>query len=454
MQWSSDHVASIAPDAASLKAAQKLATAGKWQLLAQSEVALWGEVKGSGANPYLVGIDLNGPAFKCSCPSRKFPCKHALGLALIFAATPDALAQGNAPAWLDAWLQKRVEGAERQAERVAKAAAPVDAATQQKRAVAQAQRAVAREQKIQAGVAELQQWLKDIVRQGLAAQGDPTYRFWDEMAARMVDAQAPGLARRVRDLAALPQTGPDWHARLLERLGQLHLLLQAFERLDTLSPDQQADIRSLIGFTQSRDALLAQDGVRDAWWVVGKRLAVEDNLRVQYSWLWGSNTRRMALILDFAAAHQPLDPSLVAGLCVDAELVFYPSAWPIRALLKAQHGVLDHHHDTVVDGFDSVFTGIQSYAATLAQYPWVDLYPMRLKEVVPVVVDDRWVVHDAEHQELLLAPRFSEGWKLLALSGGQPLAVFGEWDGDGLLPLSVFADDGFTVLAAPSPTTA
>nr|WP_279163542.1 SWIM zinc finger family protein [Rhodococcus erythropolis] len=25
-------------------------------------------------------VDLRGPAYKCSCPSRKFPCKHALGL--------------------------------------------------------------------------------------------------------------------------------------------------------------------------------------------------------------------------------------------------------------------------------------------------------------------------------------------------------------------------------------
>jgi uncharacterized Zn finger protein len=27
-----------------------------------------------------VSVDLSGPAFRCTCPSRKFPCKHGLAL--------------------------------------------------------------------------------------------------------------------------------------------------------------------------------------------------------------------------------------------------------------------------------------------------------------------------------------------------------------------------------------
>ena len=46
---------------------------------------LWGLCAGSGKNPYQTIVDLSGPAYKCSCPSRKFPCKHALGLLLNWA---------------------------------------------------------------------------------------------------------------------------------------------------------------------------------------------------------------------------------------------------------------------------------------------------------------------------------------------------------------------------------
>ncbi|MCB1718739.1 MAG: SWIM zinc finger family protein, partial [Candidatus Competibacteraceae bacterium] len=71
-------MATLAPDSASLKAAQKLLSSRNWPLLGSNEQALWGHCLGSGSKPYLVRIELDEPAFKCSCPSRKFPCKHAL----------------------------------------------------------------------------------------------------------------------------------------------------------------------------------------------------------------------------------------------------------------------------------------------------------------------------------------------------------------------------------------
>ena len=95
--WTREQVSSMAPDAASMKSAQKLAHAAKWQTLGRSETALWGEIKGSGKNPYQARIDLGEPAFKCSCPSRKFPCKHALGLAMIYATDTGALSVADPP---------------------------------------------------------------------------------------------------------------------------------------------------------------------------------------------------------------------------------------------------------------------------------------------------------------------------------------------------------------------
>jgi hypothetical protein len=39
-------------------------------------------------------VDLNCPAFKCNCPSRKFSCKHGLGLYLLEMAEPALLISG------------------------------------------------------------------------------------------------------------------------------------------------------------------------------------------------------------------------------------------------------------------------------------------------------------------------------------------------------------------------
>src|SRR6476469_9727229 len=81
--WTSDRIIALAPDPSSAKAGRELANPRKWVTLGLNEAAIWGECQGSGSKPYRTQIDLIEPAFKCSCPSRKFPCKHALALFLL-----------------------------------------------------------------------------------------------------------------------------------------------------------------------------------------------------------------------------------------------------------------------------------------------------------------------------------------------------------------------------------
>src|SRR5689334_9093872 len=90
VRWGADQVLALAPDDASRKAGSKLGVAGPWSQAGSSdEGTVWWLCKGSGSRPYQTVVDIAdaaGPAYKCSCPSRKFPCKHALGLLLLWAA--------------------------------------------------------------------------------------------------------------------------------------------------------------------------------------------------------------------------------------------------------------------------------------------------------------------------------------------------------------------------------
>src|SRR5581483_10048363 len=97
-------------------------------------------------------------------------------------------------------------------------------------------------------LAELDRWLCDQVRQGLAASQSAGYRHWDGIAARMVDAQAPGLAERLRALASVPHSGPGWEGRLLEEYALLRLLCTAYRRQAELPPALRETVRSRIGF--------------------------------------------------------------------------------------------------------------------------------------------------------------------------------------------------------------
>src|SRR3954471_11462706 len=98
LSWTAEQIINLAPDSGSAKAGKELANRRKWQTLGFNEVAAWGECQGSAKTPYLAAIDLAEPAFRCTCPSRKFPCKHSLGLFLMLADQPEAFARTERPA--------------------------------------------------------------------------------------------------------------------------------------------------------------------------------------------------------------------------------------------------------------------------------------------------------------------------------------------------------------------
>src|SRR5512134_1283819 len=220
--WTAEQILALAPDAAVAKDGKSLAASRKWTALACDADAVWGEIKGSGKTPYQAQIDLTGPAFKCSCPSRKRPCKHALALFLLFDAQPEAFTRSPQPEWVKSYLEGRAKRAEKSKEKRAVA----DTA-------AQADRAAERQAKVTAGLADLELWLRDLVRQGLAKLPEQPPKFWQTQAARMIDAQAPGLARLVSEMSSLPASGEGWQERMLERMSRLYLLVESFKRLDS-----------------------------------------------------------------------------------------------------------------------------------------------------------------------------------------------------------------------------
>lgn len=433
--WTTEQVLSLSPDESSTKNGKKLASLTKWQNLGRSEGALWGECKGSGADPYKTQIDLSEPAFNCSCPSRKFPCKHALGLFLLLAANPDSIPVTDPPTWVAEWIEKRMQKQQAKAE---KKAAPKDP-------VAQAKRAAQRENKVQAGIADLSLWLQDLVREGLAAVQSQSYTFWETPAARLVDAQAPGLARQIREMAGIPYSGGlHWPDQLLERLGSLYLVLEGYQRLETLPPGTQADLRTVIGWTQKQEELLNDETVptqRDQWLILGKRIVEEDQLKIQRVWLWGQTHQRLALGLSFSVMNQPLDVSLVPGTCLDADLVFFPSAYPLRALVKTRHA--SPEAIPAFAGFETIALALSAWQQALAQQPWITTFPFPLLNVHVLPSENQWFVMDQSGDSLPISPNFEKAWELLALAGGHPVDLCGEWDAQIFVPLSVFAEGRF-----------
>lgn len=447
MVWTMEQVLALAPDANSAKAGQQLSSLKHWGLLGQQKSMVWGECQGSGKLPYRTQIDLSEPAFRCTCPSRKFPCKHALGLFLIFASDPTQLSDHSLPDWVQEWLEKRSQTNQKKQEKVA--TKPVDAA-------AQAKRMTQREAKIIAGLTDLERWLRDSLRQGLAPLQTQPYSYWDGPASRLVDAQAPALAKRVRTLASLPQSGAGWPERLLAQLGLLYSVVQGYQRLASLPSSVQAELRTQVGWTIKQDELLdlanhptaGVDTCQDTWQVLGRRVVEEDQLLVQRIWIKGASTQRLALLLSFTHRSQALDCSVWPGTVFTGELTFYPGLYPLRAVIKRQEPIEMPWTMSHLRGDISVEKAMTQYGEAMAQNPWLETFPMLLANVVPLRVADGWQVVDQAGVALPLDPGFMQGWTLLALSGGHPMQLFGEWNGQSFLPLGLGVTERWLSLEA------
>ncbi|MBK5332399.1 MAG: SWIM zinc finger family protein, partial [Ilumatobacteraceae bacterium] len=186
-RWQVEQVLALAPRPSSVAAAQPLAVPARWTSTGCDSRAVWGRFVGTSAEPYECAVDHVDVAFRCSCPSRIFPCKHALALLLLWAR--GQVAEGSPPSFASTWIAKRLATAEApgvvtppadpsadaEGETVAAAPAvlppfpPLEPSKTRDDRIA----------RMSAGLAELDRWLDDRVRTGLADPSLASYKTWD-----------------------------------------------------------------------------------------------------------------------------------------------------------------------------------------------------------------------------------------------------------------------------------
>lgn len=398
-----EKIEAMAPDQASLAAARKLLKPAVWPaLFADGEGLVWGECQGSGATPYRVSVSESDGGYKCTCPSRKFPCKHTLALMWMRAESKTAFATGHAPEWVQDWMKRRrstagasapaapdAATADAPAKSIARALAveeePADPKTEARAAAAREKNRREREESVLAGLDDLDLWLEDQAAAGLAGFTTRAGNACRLITQRLVDAKASGLASRAEALPgrlfALPENlrGP----AAVEELGQLHLLAEAYRRRQELPPDLQADVRREVGWSQSREALLADESAIRATGrlrVVATLSEVQpDRLRRLETWLWRENVTdgpHFAVLLDYVpVATGPARSPYTIGERLEATLAYYPSPVPLRAQLAAVT-VPAHACAEPLVLEDSLAGQLDAFDHALSAKPWIRAWPM------------------------------------------------------------------------------
>jgi hypothetical protein len=312
-----------------------------------------------------------------------------------------------------------------------------EAAPQRRRdEAAAAKRAAQRRERVAAGLAELDLWLCDQVRSGLSAVSG-TYWHAEPVAARMVDAQAPGVAAALRRLSAVPASGEGWPDRLLAGYARLHLLAHAHAQLDTLPPDLAATVRSYVGYSVGRQRVLAEPAVRDSWLVLSVRDIVDAAIPARRTYLRGSRTGRWALVLAFEPQGRfggNLDAAFAVGTSLDADLHYYPGRAPLRVVVGDRRG------EPVIGPPPRARSHLREqcdeWGLLLALDPWLPEWPAVLRGVP--VPEPTWRFADASGASVPLLIGGVDPWVLTAVSGGAPVTVAGEWSAEGFRPLTVW----------------
>ncbi len=353
-------VEKLAPDQASLTAAKKLLSNTKWQNqgMNQETTTVWGECLGSGSKPYYVVAETTDHGYKCTCPSRKFPCKHTLALMWRFAENQERFTEEAMPTWVSDWLGRRRKTsnqntpepqndnknaksiAEAQLDDEVKALDPKKIEAAKKRAEKLKQTT---DSAISAGLFELKQWLIDQLRQGIGAFLDDMSHRCRHIAARLVDYKATVIASRLDDMPALILSYPkDVRAKaVIAEFTRLYLLCQAWQKnsndADVRQAITQGDTKTKI--SENPDALRYQG----LWRVIGEFSEnKKDGLISQVTYLVRINKKgesinapNFALILDYhhASVGTVSTPSQL-GDYLEGQLCFYPSKTPLRAFFE------------------------------------------------------------------------------------------------------------------------
>ncbi|MFN0015843.1 MAG: hypothetical protein ACKVU2_14975 [Saprospiraceae bacterium] len=304
----------------------------------------------------------------------------------------------------------------------------------------------ARVARSQSGFGDLETWLLDTLSRGVATVISEDPNIFKSIAVRLADASLRGMSRSFRLLDNLPTDSPDWPERVTAVLAEASLTLGAFRRKGQLPENLQRDLESVAGIFPKKEGVLAEgERLRDAWAVLSAvEETVEDQLRQRRTWLLGAGSGRYALLLEYAhGGGTDFLPGFAPGTVVEGTLVFYPSAWQQRALVFGEMTSLPQQVENLAC-FEKIEDMAREYAVALGNQPWISTFPAALR-VVPTLHKDTFLLADSTGKCVPFGNEAAACWSVLALGGGEPLTVFGEWDGKAFTALSALDNERFVI---------
>ena len=251
-----------APNPAAAENGRKLWKKGSFSGLRRTsdDTLYWGECAGSGKNPYRVSVDWSAPdapVCRCSCPSRQFPCKHALGLMFVQLAG-ERFEEGEIPQDI---VDKRTKQAARAAR---KETASGESPKPKKSSTAAQKKKLTRQLE---GLDMAEKMVDDLLSAGLGALAGSSAQTFDKLAKDLGSSYLTGpqtaftrIALAVRTVQKEPEKAEGAYAEALRILVALRSTIKKSRvflqnKLDagSFSPEDSALFEALGGVWKLED---------------------------------------------------------------------------------------------------------------------------------------------------------------------------------------------------------
>lgn len=203
-------ILALAPNAAAASNGKKISQKGGFVRLERTEddTLYMGECTGSGKSNYITSadyIDENNPVFRCSCPSRQFPCKHSLALLYEMLAKKEFNI-----CEVPEDIQKKRDKKQAKENKANEAAKPESEMTEEEKQKAEKKKASAAKTARNARVKKLKSQLEgldlvekvvnDLMSAGLGTIGGASLKTYQQLAKQMGDYYLPGPQRLCNQL--------------------------------------------------------------------------------------------------------------------------------------------------------------------------------------------------------------------------------------------------------------
>lgn len=283
----------------------------------------------------------------------------------------------------------------------------------------------------------LERWLDDTLRTGIMKNiGKP--ESLDDIAKQMIDLKAKGFEEMIRET--------DWSGDLeiiAARLSDMAFLAKILRNKDKLSTLEFIEAVSLTGFDKRKeDVHEMSEAIEEVLIPLGFQITEERNsLYERKTWFWATKTQKFVFLLEFRHGNSEFPQQFLSEKVYGCTLHFYPAIFPERILP-------DEPFFESINSFQTdIFPVVEDFEHLQKDFVrekgrW---YFRREKAVVvrfAALCEDKrgnFYLADKKGNCLRISPHTPDIWTLVAFGFVREKSIFGTWDGEHFLPLSVIS---------------